>query len=130
MNFTPWPVRKQDGFSFDVSVQRSIREFQPEEVARVASRLGVDSLAFGPLKPRNAPPALTLTFFLGSLIPYLALWARRLHDIGKSGWSAFVLFVPFVGFFILLAWFCRPSVPERNDAPVASGLGTQGVAAS
>jgi uncharacterized membrane protein YhaH (DUF805 family) len=27
---------------------------------------------------------------------------RRLHDVGKSGWMFFVIFIPIIGFFWLL----------------------------
>ena len=36
-------------------------------------------------------------YFLGSLLPMLALACRRLHDIGKSGTMYFVRFIPIIG---------------------------------
>ncbi|MDG5492697.1 DUF805 domain-containing protein [Psychroserpens sp. SPM9] len=36
-------------------------------------------------------------YFLGTLIPWLALNVRRLHDIGKSGGYLFVNFIPIIG---------------------------------
>lgn len=36
-------------------------------------------------------------FCIGSIIPHFALMARRLHDIGKSGWYYFVVFIPLIG---------------------------------
>ncbi len=40
---------------------------------------------------------LLLIYFGGTLIPWLALNVRRLHDIGKSGTYFFINFVPIIG---------------------------------
>ena len=40
------------------------------------------------------------------LLPSLAVWVRRLHDIGKSGWLVLISFIPIVGAIILLVWAC------------------------
>lgn len=39
-----------------------------------------------------------LSFFFATVIPIMAVWVRRLHDVGKSGWWA-ILFqlIPVVG---------------------------------
>jgi uncharacterized membrane protein YhaH (DUF805 family) len=37
---------------------------------------------------------LMVIYGLGTFIPSLAVAVRRLHDIGKSGWWYFILFVP------------------------------------
>jgi len=55
-------------------------------------------------------------FQLVILIPGLAIGARRLHDINKSGWWQLMWFV---GFFIaplilLIWWATRPSDEETN----------------
>ena len=53
------------------------------------------------------------TGFIGSLfglaiiIPGLALGARRLHDIGKSGWWQLLWFAILVGWIILWVWAIR-----------------------
>ena len=36
------------------------------------------------------------------IIPALAVTVRRLHDVGKSGWMFFIIFIPIVGFFWML----------------------------
>jgi uncharacterized membrane protein YhaH (DUF805 family) len=43
-------------------------------------------------------------FCLAVLIPNVALWVRRLHDTGKSGWWLLLSFVPTVGVFVLMAF--------------------------
>ena len=60
------------------------------------------------------------TGFLGSLfglaiiIPGLALGARRLHDIGISGWWQLLWFAIIVGWIILLVWAIRQGNRGQN----------------
>ena len=35
--------------------------------------------------------------------------ARRLHDLGKSGWFLLLNLLPIIGWFLLLYWFVQPS---------------------
>jgi uncharacterized membrane protein YhaH (DUF805 family) len=64
---------------------------------------------------------------LGLLLPALAVGARRLHDIGRSGWWLLIGLVPFVGAILLIVWFCQDSQPGSNEHgpspkyPAASG---------
>ena len=64
--------------------------------------------------------AILGTGFLGSLfglaiiIPGLALGARRLHDIGKSGWWQLLWFAVIVGWIILLVWAIRQGNRGQN----------------
>lgn len=45
---------------------------------------------------------------LALLLPALAVFARRMHDINKSGWFYLLILIPVVGWIILLIWLCRP----------------------
>ena len=63
-------------------------------------------------------PNLIFLLSIYSLIiflPGLGLAIRRLHDIGKSGWYIFIAFIPFVGVFILLYFFCLDSENQSNE---------------
>jgi uncharacterized membrane protein YhaH (DUF805 family) len=44
----------------------------------------------------------------GLLLPYISCAARRMHDVGKSGWF---MIVPFYNFILALS----PSVPEKSE---------------
>jgi len=58
--------------------------------------------------------ALQLLFELATLLPSIAVAARRLHDTDRSGWWQLLAFVPIVGFIILLVWYCQPGTPGAN----------------
>lgn len=55
---------------------------------------------------------LTL-FVLVSILPYLALVSRRLHDSGKSAWWWLIRFIPF-GPIVLLVFYCLDSERGPN----------------
>jgi uncharacterized membrane protein YhaH (DUF805 family) len=57
---------------------------------------------------------LTILFSLATLLPYLAVGARRLHDIDRSGWWWLIAFIPIVGGIILIIWWCKPGQPGTN----------------
>jgi uncharacterized membrane protein YhaH (DUF805 family) len=57
---------------------------------------------------------LQLLFELATLIPSVAVAARRLHDTDRSGWWQLLAFVPIVGFILLLVWYCQPGTPGTN----------------
>jgi len=45
-------------------------------------------------------------FNLVNLVPALAVAARRLHDVDRSGWWQLLWFVPIIGWIVLLVFFC------------------------
>lgn len=48
----------------------------------------------------------TMLFSLTIFLPSLTLAWRRLHDIDKSGFWNLIYFIPFVGFILLIVWYC------------------------
>jgi uncharacterized membrane protein YhaH (DUF805 family) len=54
---------------------------------------------------------LFAVFFLGIIVPTLALTVRRLHDAGYSGLFALLLLVPYVGSLIIMIFALLPSSP-------------------
>ena len=57
---------------------------------------------------------LYMVYCLAIFLPSLAVGVRRLHDIGKSGWSYLIGLIPLVGGIILLVWFCKDSQSSEN----------------
>lgn len=53
---------------------------------------------------------VSLAFFL----PSLAVWVRRLHDVGRSGWSTLWLLLPLIGWIMLFVWSVRAGDPGAN----------------
>ena len=60
-------------------------------------------------------PGLNYISGLACLIPSLAIGARRLHDIGKSGWNLLIGLIPLVGWIILIIWFCQDGQVGPNE---------------
>ncbi|TVR27597.1 MAG: DUF805 domain-containing protein [Balneolaceae bacterium] len=58
---------------------------------------------------------LGMLFSLFVFIPSLAVGVRRLHDTGKSGFWLLILFVPVIGFFVLLYFFLLDSDTGSNQ---------------
>ena len=46
-------------------------------------------------------------------MPGLAVMIRRMHDIGKSGWFLFILFIPLAG----IIWFIISLCTKGDDGP-------------
>ncbi len=44
-------------------------------------------------------------YALVMILPSLAVAARRLHDIGKSGWWQLIALIPIVGVIVLIVWY-------------------------
>ncbi len=54
---------------------------------------------------------------LGLLLPGLAVGARRLHDIGKTGWLLLLWIIPLIGWVLLIYWAVQPSGPANEYGP-------------
>ena len=50
---------------------------------------------------------------LALLLPALAVGARRLHDIGRTGWWQLLLLTG-IGFLVLLYWWVQPGEGAGN----------------
>lgn len=48
------------------------------------------------------------------LLPTLSAGARRLHDIGRSGWNQLWFFLPIIGWIIIIVRLARAGDPEPN----------------
>ena len=52
-------------------------------------------------------------FSLVTIIPNLALWFRRLHDINRSAWWLLLGVVPFGG-IVIFVWMCKRGDEGEN----------------
>lgn len=73
---------------------------------------------------------------IGTLIPYylvalalflpgLAVFVRRMHDVGRSGWWYFIVLIPLIGAIVLIVWLVTAS-----EGPNKYGAGPDGAAAA
>ncbi len=59
-------------------------------------------------------PIVAPIFYLATLLPFLAVSVRRLHDQNRSGWFVLLGLIPFIGEIILLFFMIRPGTPGDN----------------
>jgi uncharacterized membrane protein YhaH (DUF805 family) len=65
------------------------------------------------LFPDNALSPLNALFNLFTFLPSLAVGARRLHDIDRTGWWLLIM-LTIIGLIVLIVWFCQKSDPGPN----------------
>ena len=66
----------------------------------------------------------TAIFSLAVLLPGIAVAARRLHDVDRTGWWLLLAFVPVIGLIVLVIWFCTKGTDGSNrfgPDPLAGG---------
>ncbi len=64
-------------------------------------------------------------YVLAVVIPNLAVFVRRLHDIGRSGWWILIGLIPLIGLIVLIVFGVTDSQPGDNKY----GPNPKGVAA-
>ena len=57
--------------------------------------------------------AISLIFQIIIILPSIAVGARRLHDIGKSGWWQ-LLILTLIGIILLIVWFATIGSSNEN----------------
>jgi uncharacterized membrane protein YhaH (DUF805 family) len=58
--------------------------------------------------------ALSGVFSLVTLLPSLAVGARRLHETNRSGWWQLLWFVPIIGWIVIIIFLAQEALPEEN----------------
>ncbi len=53
-------------------------------------------------------------YSLAVLLPTLAVGARRLHDIGRSGWWLLIGLIPVIGLIVLIVFFATDGQRQPN----------------
>jgi uncharacterized membrane protein YhaH (DUF805 family) len=70
--------------------------------------------ALAGIAPDRAWSFVAGLYMMASVIPALAVAARRLHDTGRSGWWVLVGYVPIVGTMVLVFFAVLDSEPGDN----------------
>lgn len=52
---------------------------------------------------------------MATLLPNLAIAARRLHDTDRSGFWLFLLLLPLIGLIVLIVWWCFKGTSSSNQ---------------
>lgn len=84
----------------------------------------VHALEFGPSIHSNGP--LLVTYLAATLLPWLAVSARRLHDTNLSGWWQLLALIPILGWSACAILYTLPGTlganaygPDPRDETVA-----------
>jgi uncharacterized membrane protein YhaH (DUF805 family) len=62
---------------------------------------------------RSASYYLSALFSLATLLPSIAVTARRLHDTDRSGWWQLLYFFPIIGWIVLILFCVEPGQTGR-----------------
>jgi uncharacterized membrane protein YhaH (DUF805 family) len=57
---------------------------------------------------------VSLLVSLAFVLPLWAAGARRLHDIGRTGWWQ-LIFITVIGILVLIYWYAQETKPEENQ---------------
>jgi uncharacterized membrane protein YhaH (DUF805 family) len=68
-------------------------------------------------------------YSLAVLVPSIAVGARRLHDIGRSGWWQLIGLVPILGWIVLIVWAATAGDSGSNRFGPDPKLGEDGAPA-
>ena len=99
--------------NFSGRARRSEYWFYTLFVGLVQLALGIiGNMIFG--APESGTNILQNIFSLAIMIPSLAVFWRRMHDIGKTGLWFFLNLVPCIGQVVLLVFECTDSQPGEN----------------
>lgn len=82
--------------------------------------LSVIDVAFGSYNEATGMGLLTTVYSLLLLIPSFAVMARRLHDIGRTGWWMLLFLIPLIGPIVLIIFAVLDSEPGENQYGVSS----------
>jgi uncharacterized membrane protein YhaH (DUF805 family) len=63
----------------------------------------------------NGATVLLAVYYVATLLPSIAVWVRRLHDTGRSGWWVLASFVPLIGTIALLVFSLQDGEHGTNQ---------------
>ena len=73
-----------------------------------------DAFLFTDLVLEDGISPINIVASLATLIPSIAVYIRRLHDVNRSGWWIFIA-LTCVGIIPLLIWLCSKGTDGPND---------------
>lgn len=90
------------------------------DAAVIAPMLGSEAFSEEASRPLGFIASLAL------LLPGLAVGARRLHDIDRTGWWLLIGFIPLIGLIVLIYFFIQRGTdgPNRFGAAPIPSAGT------
>ncbi|HEY6951575.1 MAG TPA: DUF805 domain-containing protein, partial [Bacteroidota bacterium] len=59
-------------------------------------------------------PVIYMLYLLAVLVPSIAVFVRRMHDVGKSGWWWLIGLIPVIGSIWLLVLLCTDGDAGQN----------------
>ena len=63
----------------------------------------------------NGATVLFAVYYVTMLLPSIAVWVRRLHDTGRSGWWVLASFIPLIGTIALLVFSLQDGESGTNQ---------------
>lgn len=87
---------------------------------------GTTEVGPGSISGESDVAIFSAVFGLGTLLPYISVSVRRLHDTDRSGWWYWLVLIPLVGWIILIVWYATKGTDGRNrfgDDPLNPGAG-------
>jgi len=57
---------------------------------------------------------IQIIFWVATFLPYIAVGARRLHDINRSGWWQLIA-IPVIGIILLIVWWATVGEKKKNN---------------
>jgi uncharacterized membrane protein YhaH (DUF805 family) len=95
-----------------------------------AVALSIIDVVVGTYNEESGLGLLSGLFMLATIVPSLAVTARRLHDTDRSGWWLLLYFIPVLGALVLLVFMVLDSQPGTNrfgpNPKGVTGPGTPG----
>tara|TARA_B100000965_G_scaffold97801_1_gene79962 strand:- start:413 stop:754 length:342 start_codon:yes stop_codon:yes gene_type:complete len=59
-------------------------------------------------------PVIEIVIGLGLFLPGIAVCARRLHDLDKSGWLQLIQIIPLIGWIVIVIWCATEGQKKKN----------------
>jgi uncharacterized membrane protein YhaH (DUF805 family) len=71
-------------------------------------------LVFSVIAGRGTGQVVGDLYWLAVLLPVLGVGIRRLHDTNRTGWWVLLIFIPIIGWIVLIVFLATASDPGSN----------------